>query len=149
MTSIARSSSGLRTSMKLLIDANVLLDVLQNRVTFVRASSLVWKLCETQQAQGFVSALTFANMVYVMRKELEPATVEEVLCRLNLIFEFVALEPADLLHAGKLQWDDFEDALQSVTALRLRADCIVTRNVRDFQQSDVPACTPDELLARL
>ena len=34
--------------MKLLIDANILLDVLQNRENFVRASSMVWKLCETE-----------------------------------------------------------------------------------------------------
>ena len=54
--------------MKLLIDANILLDVLQNRENFVRASSMVWKLCETEQAKGYISALTFANLVYIMRK---------------------------------------------------------------------------------
>ena len=54
--------------MKLLIDANILLDVLQNRENFVRASSMVWKLCETEQAKGYISALTFANLVYLIRE---------------------------------------------------------------------------------
>lgn len=71
--------------MKLLIDANILLDVLQNRAGFVEDSSLVWKLCETGQAEGIVSALTFANLVYVMRKELGPENRRGVQ---TLIFDF-------------------------------------------------------------
>ena len=35
-------------SMVLLIDANIILDVLLARPEFVRESSLVWKLCETE-----------------------------------------------------------------------------------------------------
>ena len=54
--------------MKLLIDANILLDVLQKREPHYRDSALVWKLCETRQAEGWVSALTLSNLVYVMRR---------------------------------------------------------------------------------
>ena len=135
--------------MKLLIDANILLDVLQNRENFVRASSMVWKLCETEQAKGYISALTFANLVYIMRKEMDAQKIEEVLHMLSLIFEFAELNDSDLFRAAALQWPDFEDAVQSVTAERIHADYIITRNVRDFSRSKVIAFTPDELLARL
>lgn len=135
--------------MKLLIDANILLDVLQNRAQFVEASSLVWKLCETEQAVGYISALTFANLVYIMRKELTPEQIEDVLHKLSLIFTVTDLSAADLAHAAKLQWNDFEDAVQSVTAERVHADYIITRNVRDFTKSRVMAFTPSELLDRL
>ena len=135
--------------MKLLIDANILLDVLQSRENFVRASSMVWKLCETEQAKGYISALTFANLVYIMRKEMDAQRIEEVLHMLSLIFEFAELNDSDLFRAAALQWSDFEDAVQSVTAERIHADYIITRNVRDFSRSKVIAFTPDELLARL
>jgi predicted nucleic acid-binding protein len=135
--------------MKLLIDANILLDVLQNRENFVRASSMVWKLCETEQAKGYISALTFANLVYIMRKEMDAQRIEEVLHMLSLIFEFAELNDSDLFRAAALQWPDFEDAVQSVTAERIHADYIIKRNVRDFSRSKVIAFTPDELLARL
>ena len=135
--------------MKLLIDANILLDVLQNRENFVRTSSMVWKLCETEQAKGYISALTFANLVYIMRKEMDAQRIEEVLHMLSLIFEFAELNDSDLFRAAALQWSDFEDAVQSVTAERIHADYIITRNVRDFSRSKVIAFTPDELLARL
>ena len=123
--------------MKLLIDANILLDVLQNRENFVRASSMVWKLCETEQAKGYISALTFANLVYIMRKEMDAQRIEEVLHMLSLIFEFAELNDSDLFRAAALQWPDFEDAVQSVTAERIHADYIITRNVRDFSRSKV------------
>ena len=135
--------------MRILIDANILLDILQNRTPFAEASSKIWKLCETEQVKGYVSALTFANLVYVMRKELDPARIEDVLGKLSLIFEFADLTAMDLTRAAALGWDDFEDALQSVTAERIHADCIVTRNVRDFAQSRVLAFTSAELLARI
>lgn len=135
--------------MKLLIDANILLDVLQNREPRVQASSVVWKLCETEKAKGYVSALTFANLVYIMRKELDPKKIEETLKALSLIFEFADFNVSDLTHAAELEWDDFEDAVQSVTAERVHADYIITRNVRDFAKSKVVAFTPSELIARI
>lgn len=135
--------------MKLLIDANILLDVLQNRKPHVQASSVIWKLCETEKVKGYVSALTFANLVYIMRKELDPKKIGETLQELSLIFEFTDFNVSDLSRAAKLDWDDFEDAVQSVTAERVHADYIITRNVRDFAKSKVTAFTPSELIARI
>ena len=113
--------------MTLLIDANILLDVLQNREPHVRASAVIWKLCETEKAKK----------------------IEETLKALSLIFEFVDFNVSDLTRAAGMNWDDFEDAVQSVTAERLHADYIITRNVKDFTGSRVVAFTPSELIARL
>lgn len=135
--------------MKLLIDANILLDVLQNREPYVQDSSVIWKLCETEKAKGFVSVLTFANLIYIMRKELNPKKIKETLEALSLIFEFADFNISDLTHAANLEWNDFEDAVQSVTAERIHADFIITRNVKDFAKSKVVAFTPSELIARI
>ena len=135
--------------MRLLIDANILLDVLQKREPHYRDSALIWKLCETEQAEGYVSTLSFADLVYVMRKELDPQTVEDVQHKLALIFRFADLTAADVTRAVEMKWDDFEDAVQSATAERIHADHIITRNIRDFKQSKVVAFTPAEYLARL
>lgn len=135
--------------MKFLIDANVILDVLQNRQEFIKDSSMIWKLCEMEKAVGYVSALTFANLVYVMRKELGPETIRDILQKLNRISELVDFSTKDLVRAAELNWQDFEDAVQSVTAERIHADYIITRNVRDFAKSRVMAVTPSELLVRI
>ena len=135
--------------MVLLIDANIILDVLLNRPDFVKDSAMIWKLCETEQMKGYVSTLTFANLVYIMRKQLDPEKIEDVFHKLNLIFEYADFSVSDLTHAADLNWKDFEDAVQSVIAERIHADYIITRNVRDFSKSRVMAFTPPELLARI
>lgn len=112
-------------------------------------SAKIWKLCETEQAVGYVSALTFANLVYIMRKELDPEKIGEVFQKLKLIFQFAELNPSILEKAVGMNWKDFEDAVQSATAEQIHADYIVTRNVRDFLKSRVPAFTPAELLMRI
>lgn len=135
--------------MRLLIDANVVLDVLQKREPYWKDSSVIWKLCETEQAEGYISTLTFANLMYVMRRELDPAQIRDVLDKLRLIFRFADFTAADLEKAAEMGWDDFEDAIQAATAERIMADSIITRNVRDFRNSKVIAFTPSEYIARL
>ena len=74
--------------MVLLIDTNIILDVLLSRSDFVKESSIIWKLCETEQAKGNISTLTYANMMYIMRKQMTPEQIEDVFRKLKLIFEF-------------------------------------------------------------
>lgn len=135
--------------MKLLIDANILLDVLQAREPYLKQSSLIWKLCETGNVEGSISALTFANLVYVMRKELNPQDIQEILDKLLLIFSVTDLTETDLKKAAGLRWKDFEDAIQYAIAGRIRTDYIVTRNVKDFKKGNIPALTPSELLEKI
>ena len=135
--------------MRLLIDANIILDVLQAREPYLADSSKLSKLCETNMAEGHISTMSFANLVYVMRKELDPETILEVLKALSLIYRFDDLTQADLSNPVSLKWNDFEDAVQAVIAKRIHADYIITRNVKDFQGSEITALTPSELLARI
>ena len=86
--------------MVLLIDANIILDVLLNRPDYVKDSAMIWKLCETEQMKGYVSTLTFANLVYIMRKQLDPEKIEDVFHKLNLIFEFADFKVADKTGKG-------------------------------------------------
>lgn len=135
--------------MRLLIDANILLDVLQNRERFVKESSIIWKLCETERAEGYFTTLTFANLVYIMRKEMDPERIAQVVRALALIFKSADFTSSDMVHAAEIGWNDYEDAVQSVIAERIHADYIITRNVKDFLKSKVMALTPGELIARL
>ncbi len=88
--------------MRVLIDGNIILDVLQNREPHVETSARVWKLCETGLIDGYVSALTFADLVYVMRKELNPEKISAVLKKLALIFHFTELSVPDMEKAADM-----------------------------------------------
>ena len=135
--------------MVLLIDANVLLDIIMKRQEFVKDSSVIWKLCETGKVKGYVSSLTIASIVDIMQKEMDSQKIEEVLSMLSMIFEFTDLCVSDIQQAARMQWNDYEDAIQSATAQRIHADFIITRNIKDFAKSKILAFTPAELLARI
>ncbi|MGN0178211.1 MAG: PIN domain-containing protein [Monoglobaceae bacterium] len=135
--------------MKVLIDTNIILDVLCNRTEFVENSAKIFKLCEVKKINGYISALSIPNIVYIMRKELDSEKIKEVLESLSLIFTIVDLKADDIKKAAYMNFKDYEDALQSACAVRTKMDFIVTRNIKDFVGSKVIAVTPSELLDRV
>lgn len=132
--------------MKVLIDTNILLDVLCKRSEFLDTSERIFTLCEVNKISGYISALSVPNIMYVMRKELEPKNIKTILHKLMLIFNIAELTAEDLKKAADMNFRDYEDALQSACASRIHADYIVTRNTKDFKASKVTAIKPIELL---
>lgn len=135
--------------MRILVDTNIILDVLCNRKPYAEESAKILKLCEVKKIDGYISALSVPNIIYIMRKEIDEAKIEEILNTLNLIFTIADLKAGDLQAAVRLGFKDYEDALQSVCASRLKANYIITRNVKDFNPSRTMAIEPKELLEQL
>ena len=133
----------------MLIDTNIILDVLCDRTEFLEASSRVWKYCEINKLSGVISAISVPNIVYILRKELDPDKTKEIIDRLLLIFDVAELKAEDLRKAAEMKTADYEDAIQMCCADRINADFIVTRNIRDFVSSPVSAVKPSELLDRI
>ena len=136
-------------SMRVLIDTNVILDVLCNRQRFVEDATKIFKFCEVNKIEGYISAISVPNIVYILRKELNAEKTKEILAQLSLIFKIVDLKADDLKKAANLMFNDYEDALQSVCAGRIKANYIITRNIKDFTNSKVVAIKPSELLERI
>lgn len=44
---------------------------------------------------------------------------------------------------------DYEDAIMVQTAIRIGADCIVTRNLKDYRLAALPVFSPEEFLEEL
>jgi len=135
--------------MKVLIDTNILLDVLCNRPGLAESSAKVWKHIEAGNLEGIVCALSIPNIVYILRKELDPEKVREVIAQLDHIFAFTDLKAGDLRKAITFAMKDYEDAVQAACALRNKAQFVITRNLKDFAGSPVPAIKPEELLERI
>ena len=135
--------------MKVLIDTNIILDVLCKRPDFYKDSAKVFKLCEVKRISGVISALSIPNIMYILRKELDSEKTKEILDNLSLIFSIADLKADDLKKAAAMEFKDFEDALQSACAARIKANYIITRNIRDFTMSKVAAIKPTELLERV
>ena len=135
--------------MKVLIDTNVILDVLCARKDFLEDSSKVWRYCEVNKIDGYISALSVPNIVYILRKELTPENTQEIINRIFLIFQVTDLKANDLKKAASMKSNDYEDSIQMICANRIKADFIITRNIKDFNLSKVPAIKPSELIERI
>ena len=135
--------------MKVLIDTNIILDVFCKRPDFYEDSAKVFKLCEVKRISGVISALSIPNIMYILRKELDAKKTKEILDNLSLIFSIADLKADDLKKAADMGFKDYEDAVQSACAARIKANYIITRNIRDFTMSKVAAIKPTELLKRI
>ncbi|MBC8542171.1 MAG: type II toxin-antitoxin system VapC family toxin [Clostridia bacterium] len=135
--------------MKVLIDTNSILDVLCSRREFLEDSVKIFKLCEIKKIDGCISALSIPNIVYIMRRELDAEKTRDILGKLSLIFTIADLRAEDLVRAAEMDFKDYEDALQSACATRIKANYIITRNIKDFANSKVAAIKPSELFDRL
>ena len=135
--------------MKVMIDTNVILDVLCKRPDFYEDSAIIFKLCEVKKISGVMSSLTVSNIYYILRKELDAVKTKEILDILFLIFSVADLKADDLKKAIDTKFRDYDDAVQSACAVRIKANYIITRNIGDFTMSKVAAIKPIELLERI
>ena len=136
--------------MLVLIDTNVLLDVIARREPYVIFSEKVIDLCRQEIINGAIAGHSVLNAMYVLRKNFTLTERKEIFLSLC---EFLYVESVDF---GKIiqalkddTFSDFEDCMQLQCALSLHADYIVTRNVKDFAASEIPAVTPEEFLKLL
>jgi len=132
-----------------LIDINIILDVIQNRQPFYETSARLLAAVELGQIDGYVAAHSMTTLFYLIRKDRSAADARAALTSL---LQFIRVCPVDqdtIEQALTLDYRDYEDAVQMVSALRIRADYLITRNSRDYSPALLPVLTPVDFLAIL
>jgi len=135
--------------MKVLFDTNVILDYLVQREPFYHDSREVILLSAEKKLDGIVGAGSIADIYYICKKEYQ--STEKPLNLINDLLKLVTLvdtKAYDVNNALAFNMSDFEDAIIAATALRETAEYIITRNVKDFGQSPIPAITPSDFLRK-
>ena len=133
----------------MLVDTDVLIDVALDRRPHSGPSSALLDRLESGGRRAFVAWHTLSNFYYLVTPARGAAGTRDFIAEL---VRFVAVAPADtaaLRYAVSLPMADFEDALQVAAARACGARHIVTRNIRDFARSPIPAVTPREALEKL
>lgn len=135
--------------MRLFLDTNLLLDVLAERKPFYQPAACIWSLCETGVCQGVISAISFNNVFYIVRRARNAEVARRALVLMRDIFDSVAPDQQILNQAIDSNIRDFEDAIQFFSAQRAAADYLLTRNAADFPKARLPILAPDEFLSLL
>lgn len=132
---------------KILVDTNVLLDYLLEREPFFEDAKKVILSCIEGNVKGCIAAHSISNMFFILRKDYSVKERREVLSNICSIFDVEGIDKTKLL-AGLANEDfsDFEDCLQMECAKAYGAEYIVTRNISDYESSEVSTIMPKEYL---
>jgi predicted nucleic acid-binding protein len=133
--------------LRILIDADVLLDVALDRPPHAEPAAALLARIERGDLEAVIAWHTVSNVYYLLAAAADRRKALQFIRDLSL---FIGIAPADssvLRTALTLRIPDFEDAMQVAAALAAGAEMIVTRNLRDFRNSPLRAVAPSAILA--
>ncbi len=131
---------------RLFIDTNVMIDLLGNRHPFYEDIAKITVLAENQDVQIIASSLSFVNAFYVLSKKHDSRSLHEILSKFRIICDVSNVDELQIDKSLLLNSNDFEDAVQYYSALHHKCDIFITRNKKDFKNSELPIMTPTEFL---
>ena len=126
--------------MIVFVDTNILVDFVCNRQPFAEEAKMLLAHACIGEFEIQISALSYINTVYIGHK-YERQDVKSCLLQLSEYIKVVDLQGqvvVDMLSSG---WKDYEDAVQNQSAVLAGADCVITRNKKDFMDSSLPIYT--------
>ncbi|MEG4913831.1 PIN domain-containing protein [Microcoleus sp. B7-D4] len=135
--------------MKILIDTNIIVDVALDREPFFAESDRILTFVEQAQIQGYISASTFSDLYYIIRRDRGRDWTLDFLRQLATFGQVATVDNSVISMALTCNFKDFEDAIQYSTAVINRIDAIVTRNPRDFPVTTPRIVTPNQLIQEL
>lgn len=124
-----------------------MLDLLGRREPFFENAARIVSLADKGKAKIVVSALSYATTDYFLNKMLGPNKSIESLRKFKTISDIVALDEIIIEKSLNSGFIDFEDGLQYFSAVKADCQYIITRNVKDFKNAEIPVLTPDDFLA--
>ena len=139
--------------MKVLVDTNVIVDVLQRREPMFFFGQEIFRAVASKQIEGFITTKQAADIHFFARKQFKGQTdvdakARDVMGRLFSLFGLVDTLGIDCQAALHIRNNDYEDAMMIAGALRFGVDCIVTRDAKHFRNILLPVYAPDEFAGR-
>ena len=133
---------------RLFLDTNIVVDLLERREPFCHDAVRLFTMAYNKQVQLVVSPMTFSTASFLLHKHGADG-VRNLLSNLRQLSRVAASDERTVDDSLASQFKDFEDAMQYYTALRAKADCIITRNQKDFTASKLPVMSAGEYLNTL
>ena len=135
--------------MRVLVDTNVVIDVLQNRQPWCEDGKKVFYAIANKQIEGYITAKEATDIYFVSRRQFSgqkdlDQKARKILYTLFGVFEVGDTLGTDCKSALSINNNDYEDAVMIACAMRIKADAILTRNPKDFKNAPVSVLSPAE-----
>lgn len=137
------------SKLKVIIDLNVVLDVLQEREPFYEASASLLAAVETGKVEGYLAAHSVTTLFYLIQKSKSSADARAIITNLLQFLKVAPVDQSTIEQSLNLDYRDFEDAVQMITAIQCKADYLITRNIKDYKPALLPVIQPVDFLGTL
>ena len=134
---------------RLFLDTNVMFDLLGEREPFYDSIAKVATLADKGEVILTVSTLSYSTLFYLLSKFEKSEVVKEKLRKFKIISRTSDLTDNIIEKGLSSNFSDFEDALQYHCALKADCNILITRNGKDFKESEIPVMTATEYLKSL
>ena len=133
----------------ILIDTDVLIDVALDNEPFAEASAQVLDLVEQGYERACIAWHSISNLYDIVSPRHGGFSTRDFIVQLTHVVEVATTDAEGVRYAASLPMNDFEDALQVAAARECGATLIVTRNLKDYTKSPIPAISPAEAIGRM
>ena len=132
--------------IKVFLDTNIIVDLISDRKPFSKYAIEIFQKAEEGKLELFTSSHSIATTHYLLKKYMTERDLREVLINLLDYLTVIAVD-VDILKKGlRSNHKDFEDSIQIFCASSIEnIHSIITRNAKDFKESEIKILTPDEL----
>ena len=131
---------------KVFIDTDVILDVALARDPFFSASKIILAMAENNIIIGAISSNCVANIYYILRKAGGNSQARKFISAIVKYITVITIDHKNVLEALKSKFSDFEDALQHYSAIEHQCEYIITRNIEDYKNAEIPVLLPEEFI---
>jgi predicted nucleic acid-binding protein len=135
---------------KIFIDTNIIVDLIADRRPFSKFAIEIFTRAEEKKVKLFTTSHSILTTHYLFKKYIGEKELREVLYNLMEYIQVIPIDGEILKKGLKSKYKDLEDAVQIISAYSIdKIDCIVTRNIKDFRDAEIPVYSPEELVERL
>ena len=133
----------------LFLDTNIVMDLLDKRQPFCMDAARLFAIAYHKRVQLIVAPITYTTASYLLSKNNKSEEVRAILANFRQLVHVATTDERVIDDALASRFNDFEDAVQYYTAIKAKADVIITRNGKDFAASKIPVMNAAEYLATI
>ncbi len=131
---------------KVFVDSDIVLDLLSGRQPYYNYAAELFSLADENSIKLYVSSLTFANVNYILSKQLSAGRARKILLKFKTLISVLSVNDKIIELALASDFHDFEDAIQYNTAIENGITTLLTRNLKDFKKAEIAVLTAQQYL---
>jgi predicted nucleic acid-binding protein len=131
---------------KVFVDSDIVLDLLSGRQPHYDYAAELFSLADENSIKLYVSSLTFANVNYILSKQLSAGQARKMLFKFKTLITVLSVNDKVIELALASDFHDFEDAIQYNTAIENSITTLLTRNLKDFKKAEIAILTAQQYL---